>query len=73
VIDRNVTGYFECIINTMGCPPLNEKHMLETTEVSEVCKEFKVKWKEFILMILGVYKPVQRENLEVCESCGKQF
>jgi hypothetical protein len=37
VIDGNVTGYFECIINTMGCPPLNEKYVLETTGVSEVC------------------------------------
>jgi hypothetical protein len=60
VIDGNVTGYFECIINTMGCPPLNEKHMLETTGVSEVHKEFKVKWKEFNL-----------DDLKCLQACAK--
>jgi hypothetical protein len=60
VIAGKVTGYFECIINTMGCPPLNEKHMLETTGVSEVRKEFKVKWKEF-----------NPDDLRCLQACAK--
>jgi len=60
VIDGNVTGYFECIIHTMGCHPLNEKHMLETTEVLKVHKGFKVKWKEFNL-----------DDLRCLQACAK--
>jgi len=39
---------------------LNEKHMLETTGVSEVHKEFKLKWKEFNL-----------DNLRCLQACAK--
>jgi hypothetical protein len=60
VIAGKVTGYPECIINTMGCPPLNEKHTLETTGVSEVREEFKVKWKEF-----------NHEDLRCLQACAK--